>query len=206
MPKVFPLEFRRDVVAVARSSDAPVREIAKDFGISELCLRRWLKAPDVEDGVCLDVTSDDSAELGEANKRIQLLEQENQILRRATLYLRRGVNSKMMYPLVLDLAADEIAVAMTCRVLGFGKQAFYAWRASPVSQRDWDNAHLINAARVVHADQPKFGYRLIANELVTKKGFTVSENRVGRLCSQEGLVSVNIKGKGSGKKAGSAAR
>ena len=32
----------------------------------------------------------------------------------------------MMYPLVLDLAADGIPVAVTCRVLGFSKQAFYA--------------------------------------------------------------------------------
>ena len=32
----------------------------------------------------------------------------------------------MRYPLVLDLAADGIPVAVTCRVLGFSKQAFYA--------------------------------------------------------------------------------
>ena len=51
-----------------------------------------------------------------------------------------------MYPLVLDLAADKIPVAVTCRVLGFSKQAFYKWQANPVSQRDWDDAHLINAA------------------------------------------------------------
>ncbi len=34
----------------------------------------------------------------------------------------------MMYPLVLDLAADQIPVAVTCRVLGFSKQAFYKWK------------------------------------------------------------------------------
>ena len=34
----------------------------------------------------------------------------------------------MMYPLVRDLAADGIPVAVTCRVLGFSKQAFYKWR------------------------------------------------------------------------------
>ena len=52
----------------------------------------------------------------------------------------------MTYPLVLDLAADGIPVAVACRVLGFSKQAFYKWRADPVPQRDWDDAHLINAA------------------------------------------------------------
>jgi transposase len=43
MPKAFPIEFRRDVVAVARMGDAPLSQIAKDFGISESCLHRWLK-------------------------------------------------------------------------------------------------------------------------------------------------------------------
>ena len=33
----------------------------------------------------------------------------------------------MMFPLVLDLAAGGIPVAVTCRVLGFSKQAFYQW-------------------------------------------------------------------------------
>ena len=73
--------------------------------------------------------------------------------------LRPRDRPKMSYPLVLDLAADGIPVAVTCRVLGFSKQAFYAWRQDPLSQRDWDEAHLINAALDIHADDPAFGYR-----------------------------------------------
>jgi hypothetical protein len=46
----------------------------------------------------------------------------------------------MIYPLVLDLAADGVPVTVTCRVLGFFTQDFNKWRRSPVSQRDWDNA------------------------------------------------------------------
>jgi hypothetical protein len=65
----------------------------------------------------------------------------------------------MMFPLVIDLAADRIPVAVTCRVLGFSKQAFYRWKADPVSQRDRDDAHLINAALDIHHDDPEFGYR-----------------------------------------------
>ena len=53
----------------------------------------------------------------------------------------------MMYPLVLDLAADGVPVTVTCRVLGFSTQAFYKWHKAPLSQRDWDDdAHLINPA------------------------------------------------------------
>lgn len=50
MPKPFPAEFRADVIAVARKGEAPLRQIAKDFGISEACLHRWLKIAVREDG------------------------------------------------------------------------------------------------------------------------------------------------------------
>ena len=50
MPKPYPKEFRDDVVAVARKGQAPLIQIAKDFGISEGCLHNWLKKADVEDG------------------------------------------------------------------------------------------------------------------------------------------------------------
>jgi putative transposase len=53
----------------------------------------------------------------------------------------------MTYPLVLDLAADGIPVAVTCRVLGFSTQAFNKWRRNPVSDRDWDLSHLLKDER-----------------------------------------------------------
>ena len=110
----------------------------------------------------------------------------------------------MMYPLVGDLAGEGIPITVSCRVLGFSTTAYHAWRRSPISQRDWDDAHLINAAMDVHADDPEFGYRLIADELIHAMGFTVSENRVQRLCSLQGISSTIIKRRGPGKKAGPA--
>jgi len=107
----------------------------------------------------------------------------------------------MMYPLVRDLAADGIPVAVTCRVLGFTTQAFYAWRKSPVSQRDWDNAHLLNAAIDIHADDPGFGYRFIADELPAR-GISAGENRVARLCSAQRVWSLHAKKRGRNRKAG----
>ena len=86
MPKAFPAEFRRDVVAVARKGQAPLSRIAADFGISESCLHRWLKLADIQDGVRPGNTPDESAELRELRKRNRLLEQENEILRRAAAY------------------------------------------------------------------------------------------------------------------------
>ncbi len=107
----------------------------------------------------------------------------------------------MMYPLVLDLAADGVPVTVTCRVLGFSTQAFYKWRKAPVSQRDWDDAQLINVARDIHADDPAFGYRFIADEL-PGRGITAGENRVARLCSQEHIWSVFAKKRGLNRRSG----
>ena len=109
----------------------------------------------------------------------------------------------MTYPLVLDLAADGIPVSVTCRVLGFSRQAFYAWRANPVTAADYERAHLINAALDAHRDDPEFGYRLIADEL-EGAGHRVSENTVHSLCRQAGIVSVIHRRRGSGKRPGPA--
>ena len=107
----------------------------------------------------------------------------------------------MIYPLVRELAAENIPVAVTCRVLGFSKQAFYKWQANPVSQRDWDDAHLINAAYDIHHDDPAFGYRFIADEL-RERGLQVGENRVARLCSQQRIWSVFAQKRGLNRRAG----
>jgi len=90
MPKPYPQEFRDDVVAVARKGQAPLKQIAKDFGISEGCLSNWMKKADVEDGNRPGVTEKQSAEVRELKKRNRLLEQENEVLRRAAAYLSQA--------------------------------------------------------------------------------------------------------------------
>lgn len=92
MPKPHPREFREDVIRVARGREPGVRikDIAKDFGISESCLNNWLTRADVEDGIKPGTTAAENAELREAKKKIRLLEQENEVLRRAAAYLSQA--------------------------------------------------------------------------------------------------------------------
>jgi transposase len=92
MPKPFPEEFRRDVVAVARWKEAPLSQVGRDFGISESCLHRWVKRAEIEDGVREGLTLAEEAEIRELKKRNRLLEQENEVLRRAAIYLGQGLN------------------------------------------------------------------------------------------------------------------
>ena len=92
MPKAFPREFREDVIRVFKSSDASMAQVAKDFGISPSCLKRWLAIDERNAaraaGSGGPVSESDA--LREANKRIKLLEQENEVLRRAAAYLSQA--------------------------------------------------------------------------------------------------------------------
>ncbi|WP_068426869.1 MULTISPECIES: transposase [Micrococcales] len=92
MPKPYPKEFRDDVVRVARNREPgqQLKQIAADFGISESCLTNWLKRADVEEGHKPGTTADQNADLRDAKKRIRLLEQENEVLRRAAAYLSQA--------------------------------------------------------------------------------------------------------------------
>ncbi len=92
MPKPYPKEFRDEVVRVARGREPGVRlkDVAHDFGITESCLTTWMSRADRDDGIRPTPAPNDSAELRDAKRRIRLLEQENEVLRRATAYLSQA--------------------------------------------------------------------------------------------------------------------
>jgi transposase-like protein len=92
VPKPFPREFREDVIRVARNREPGVRikDVAADFGISESCLQNWLTQADRDDGVRSGPTTDEQAENRELRRRVRLLEQENEVLRRAAAYLSQA--------------------------------------------------------------------------------------------------------------------
>jgi transposase len=92
MPRPHPREFRDDVVAVARRRDpgTTLRQIADDFGISESCLHNWLAKADWEDGLRAGPTETELNENKALKRRVRLLEQENEVLRRAAAYLSQA--------------------------------------------------------------------------------------------------------------------
>lgn len=97
-----------------------------------------------------------------------------------------------MYPLVRELADDGVPVTVTCRVLKLARQPYYRWLVCPVSDAEWDEAHLANALFDAHRDDPEFGYRFLADE-VHAAGFVVSERTVWRRCSENGWWSAFAK-------------
>jgi len=88
----YPREFRDDVVRVARSREdgVTIAQIAKDFGVHEMTLHKWIRQADIDGGNRPGKSREESSELRDARKRIRLLEQENEVLRRAAAYLSQA--------------------------------------------------------------------------------------------------------------------
>ena len=94
----------------------------------------------------------------------------------------------MIYPLVRELAADGIPVAVTCRVLKIARQPYYRWLAQPVTDAEWEQAHRADAIFDAHRDDPEFGYRLLVDE-AREAGQVMSERTAWRICSSNGWWS-----------------
>jgi transposase len=94
MSRAYPAEFRNDVVAVARQRKASISQVAKDFGISEQTLHNWLKQADIEEGIRPGQKKSESENERAQRRRIKVLEQENEILRRAAAYFAKQLPPK----------------------------------------------------------------------------------------------------------------
>jgi transposase len=94
MPKRFPPEFKRDVVAVARRGDLKINEVAADFDIAPESVRRWMRQADIDDGIKDGLTSAEQSELVQLRRKARRLEMENEILRRAAAYFAKDALPK----------------------------------------------------------------------------------------------------------------
>lgn len=89
MPAARPLEFRRRAVELAREGSKPVAQIARDLGISESGLRRWIAQADVDAGKKEGLNSAEKQELVRLRRENRVLHMENEILKRAAAYFAK---------------------------------------------------------------------------------------------------------------------
>ena len=82
MTAPFPREFRENVVRVARFREDGVT-IAKDFGVHGMTLHKWIRQAVIDDGKRPGPSREESTEPRDARKKIRLLEQEDEVPRRA---------------------------------------------------------------------------------------------------------------------------
>jgi len=97
-----------------------------------------------------------------------------------------------VFPVVQELAADGVPVAVTCRVLNVSTSGYYEWRSRPASERDVEQAYLMHAIREVHAaSYGTYGHRRVHAELTMGRRLEVSHGRVERLMRSTGLQGVH---------------
>jgi len=86
MPAPFPEEFKRRAMALVREEGRPVIQVARELGIAESGLRRWLKQADVDAGRREGLTSDEKAELVRLRRENRVLRMERDLLSRAAAF------------------------------------------------------------------------------------------------------------------------
>jgi transposase len=84
--KPYTPEFRREAVALYRTSGRSLREIASDLGVSSESLRNWAKQAAVDAGEAKGLTSEERAEL---RRKLRTLEQEREVLKKAAAFFAR---------------------------------------------------------------------------------------------------------------------
>ena len=82
-------EFKEEAVRLMRSSVKPLAQISRELDVSEQTLRNWRKQSEIDEGAREGLTTDEREELGRLKRRVRILEQEKEVLRKATAFFAR---------------------------------------------------------------------------------------------------------------------
>jgi transposase len=89
MPRPHPPEFRQRAVELARLREKPVAKIAEDLGISDSCLRSWMRQADIDGGRRDGMSRDAQAEIVELRRELRVAKMEVEILKRAAAFFAK---------------------------------------------------------------------------------------------------------------------
>ncbi|MEX5277893.1 hypothetical protein [Kocuria sp. CPCC 205261] len=198
MPAPCPQAFRDDVVRVARTREdgVTIAQIAKDFGVHEMTLHKRIRQADIDDGSRPGRSREESTEMRDAKKRIRLLEQENEVLRRAAAYLSRAnLPGKGSTRLCVSSPTMESPSRCPCGSSKLSRQPYYRWRTQQVTASDLVEVFRVNALSDAHRDDPEFGYRFLAGE-AEAAGESMWERTAWRICRENQWWSVFGKKRG----------
>jgi transposase len=89
MPGPYPLEFRREAVALLKSSGKSVPQLAGELGISPQSLRNWARQIDVDSGKAEGLASTEREELRRLRREVKTLTEEREILKKAAVFFAK---------------------------------------------------------------------------------------------------------------------
>ena len=82
----YPPEFKEEAVRLMRSSRKPLAQISRELDVSEQTLRNWRRQREIDEGEREGLTTEEREELGRLRRRVKVLEQEKEVLRKATVF------------------------------------------------------------------------------------------------------------------------
>jgi transposase len=86
----YPPEFRAEAVRLARQEGNTISGVARDLGVSFESLRHWIRQADLDEGRRSDgLTTEDREELTRLRRRVKVLEQERDILKKAAAFFAK---------------------------------------------------------------------------------------------------------------------
>jgi len=85
----YPKEFKEEATRLMRSSEKPLAQISRELDVSEQTLRNWRKQEEIDEGEREGLTTEEREELGRLRRKVKVLEQEKEVLRKATAFFAR---------------------------------------------------------------------------------------------------------------------
>jgi len=88
-------EFRAEAVRLYQSvkGEKSMRELAVELGISNETLRSWIKQADADDGRAEGLTTEERDELRKLRRKVRILEEEREILKKAAAFFAKETGS-----------------------------------------------------------------------------------------------------------------
>ena len=90
--RAFTPDFKAEIVELCQRGDRTVGQVARDFDLTETAVRQWVKQAELDAGSRVDgLSSDERAELTRLRQENRRLQQDNEILKRATAFFAREI-------------------------------------------------------------------------------------------------------------------
>jgi transposase len=94
MPAPYPMEFRREAVALLKSSGKTVPQLAGELGVSPQSLRNWARQLDVDDGRSEGLSSAERDELRRLRRELRIVTEEREILKKAAAFFAKDSGTR----------------------------------------------------------------------------------------------------------------